>query len=85
MTDVNELIRLVAQADDDGYALVDGELEVGLRSMAVPVRSRDGKVRAAINVAMHSSRRSVTECLEEVLPALHAAAAGIERDLGPVS
>ncbi|EMF52963.1 MULTISPECIES: IclR family transcriptional regulator C-terminal domain-containing protein [Streptomyces] len=85
VTDLNELIRLVAQADDDGYALLDGELEVGLRSMAVPVRSRDGKVRAAINVAMHSSRRSVTECLEEVLPALHAAAAGIERDLGPVS
>lgn len=85
VTDVEELLRLVARAADEGYALVDSELEVGLRSMAVPVRSQDGMVRAAINVAMHSSRRSVSECVEEVLPALRAAAAGIARDLGPVT
>ncbi|MFF4259880.1 IclR family transcriptional regulator C-terminal domain-containing protein [Streptomyces sp. NPDC001663] len=85
VTDTGELLRLVERAADEGYALVEGELEVGLRSMAVPVRGRDGRVRAAINVAMHSSRRSVAECVEQVLPALRAAAAGIERDLGPVA
>ncbi|MFJ9565237.1 IclR family transcriptional regulator C-terminal domain-containing protein [Streptomyces fuscichromogenes] len=84
VTDADELIRLVGQVAADGYALVDGELEVGLRSMAVPVRGRDGEVCAAINVASHSCRRSLTACFEEVLPALRTAAAGIERDLRPV-
>ncbi|MGW2288699.1 IclR family transcriptional regulator domain-containing protein [Streptomyces phaeochromogenes] len=84
VTDLEELLQLVERAADEGYALVDGELEVGLRSMAVPVRGQDGRVRAAINVAMHASRRSVSECVEQVLPALRAAAAGIERDLSPL-
>lgn len=65
----------------EGYALVDGELEEGLRSIAVPVRERGGQVVAAVNVALHSSRRTVEQCLTEVLPELRATAARIEADL----
>ncbi|MFD1663125.1 IclR family transcriptional regulator C-terminal domain-containing protein [Streptomyces caeni] len=65
----------------EGYALVDGELEEGLRSIAVPVRERGGRVVAAVNVALHSSRRTVEQCLTEVLPELRATAARIEADL----
>ncbi|MFB7246046.1 IclR family transcriptional regulator C-terminal domain-containing protein [Streptomyces populi] len=65
----------------DGYALVEGELEQGLRSIAVPVRDRAGRVVAAVNVAMHSSRRTAEACVGDVLPELRATATGIEADL----
>jgi len=65
----------------DGYALVEGELEQGLRSIAVPVRDRAGRAVAAVNVAMHSSRRTAEACVGDVLPELRATAAGIEADL----
>ncbi|WP_018680952.1 IclR family transcriptional regulator domain-containing protein [Actinokineospora enzanensis] len=71
----------VPEVADAGYALVDGELEAGLRSVAVPIRDRAGKVVAAVNVATHSGRREVAELLAEVLPRLRAAAARIEHDL----
>ncbi|KUN98032.1 IclR family transcriptional regulator domain-containing protein [Streptomyces caeruleatus] len=64
-----------------GYALVDEELEAGLRSVAVPVRDRTGQVVAAVNVAMHAARRSVEECVRDVLPALVETAGRVEGDL----
>lgn len=64
-----------------GYAMVEEELEQGLRSIAVPVRDRGGRVVAAVNVAMHSSRRTAEECVRDVLPELHATATRIEADL----
>jgi IclR family pca regulon transcriptional regulator len=51
----------------------------------VPVRSQGGEVRAAINVAMHPSRRTVADCLKQVLPALRAAADAVEVDLAAVA
>ncbi|MFM9595807.1 IclR family transcriptional regulator C-terminal domain-containing protein [Streptomyces scabiei] len=81
VTDGQELRTVLERVRETGYALVDGELEEGLRSVAVPVRERGGRVVAAVNVAMHSSRRSVAECVEEVLPALRYAAGRIEGEL----
>ncbi|MFF1354926.1 IclR family transcriptional regulator C-terminal domain-containing protein [Streptomyces sp. NPDC058297] len=76
--------RLGALLDDvrqQGHALVDGELEEGLRSVAVPVHDLAGQVVAAVNVASHSSRRDLARVMAEVLPALLATAARIEADL----
>jgi IclR family pca regulon transcriptional regulator len=84
VTDLDELLRLLERTAADGYALVDAELEVGLRSIAVPIRARDGRVHAAINIAMHPNRRTVTDCIEHVLPALRTAATAIEHDLAAV-
>ncbi|WP_217234777.1 IclR family transcriptional regulator C-terminal domain-containing protein [Streptomyces sp. AC555_RSS877] len=84
VTEADELLRLLERTADCGYALVDEELEVGLRSMAVPVRGKDGEVLAAINVAMHPSRRTIAECFEQVLPALLATAEAVEGDLSAV-
>jgi IclR family transcriptional regulator, pca regulon regulatory protein len=71
----------VDRAAADGFALVDQELEVGLRSVAVPVRDHRGTVVAAVNVSTHAGRRTPQEILRDVLPELRAAAAGIEGDL----
>jgi IclR family pca regulon transcriptional regulator len=76
-----ELAAILEWVRRQGYALVDEELEQGLRSIAVPVRDRAGVVVAAVNVAMHSSRRGVEECVDDVLPELRATAARIEEDL----
>jgi IclR family transcriptional regulator, pca regulon regulatory protein len=72
-----EVRRVRAQ----GWAVVDQELEEGLRSVAVPVRDRSGRVVAAANVSTHASRWSAEAVREELLPALLATAARIEADL----
>ncbi|OUD03978.1 IclR family transcriptional regulator domain-containing protein [Streptomyces swartbergensis] len=64
-----------------GYAVVDQELEEGLRSVAAPVRDRDGFVVAAVNIAVHAGRNSVDSVRRDLLPHLLATVAGIEADL----
>jgi IclR family pca regulon transcriptional regulator len=72
-----ELRRVAAQ----GYAIVDRELEEGLRSVAVPIRDRDGVACAAVNLSTHASRRTIDSMRRELLPPLHRTAARIEADL----
>ncbi|MDI3409187.1 IclR family transcriptional regulator domain-containing protein [Streptomyces cavernicola] len=81
VTERAALDALLSEVSVAQHALVDEELEEGLRSLAVPVRDASGRVVAAVNVAMHSSRRTVAEVRGEVLPALRAAVSRIEADL----
>ncbi|MFJ8857674.1 IclR family transcriptional regulator C-terminal domain-containing protein [Streptomyces sp. NPDC102451] len=81
LTHRTELEAALERVCAEGYALVDEELEAGLRSIAVPVRDRAGSAVASINVAMHSSSRTIGECLEQVLPELRLTAGGIESEL----
>src|SRR3954453_2191066 len=53
-----------------GWALTDEELAPGVRSVAVPVRDRDGVVRAAMNVTVHAAETSIDCLLGEHLPRL---------------
>ncbi|WP_217166633.1 IclR family transcriptional regulator C-terminal domain-containing protein [Streptomyces sp. AC512_CC834] len=64
-----------------GYALVDQELEDGLRSVAAPVRDRDGEVVAGVNIAVHAGRNSVDSVRRDLLPHLLATVARIDADL----
>ncbi|HEX7353929.1 MAG TPA: IclR family transcriptional regulator C-terminal domain-containing protein [Mycobacteriales bacterium] len=80
VTSEERLRAIVARVAGQGYALVDQELEVGLRSIAVPVHVRE-RVVAALNVSMHASRGSSDAARRELLPPLRAAAAAIEADL----
>jgi len=80
---IHEAGALHAELDrvrDDGYALVDQELEAGLRSIAAPIRGRSGAVVAAINVSAHATR-PVEDVIDTLLPPLLATAGAIERDL----
>ena len=72
------LADAIRKAGSDGYALVDEELELGLRSIAVPIRTRDGQTVAAINVSTQAARLSAAELRRDVLPVLREAATGIE-------
>ncbi|GHA49116.1 IclR family transcriptional regulator domain-containing protein [Streptomyces anthocyanicus] len=64
-----------------GYALVDEELEAGLRAIAVPVRDRTGRVVAALNVALHAARRTADDCVAQILPELRHTADLVETEL----
>lgn len=64
-----------------GYALVNEELEPGLRSLAVPIRDRTGRVVAALNTATHVARSTAEEYVGGVLPELLETATAIETDL----
>ena len=59
----------------EGFAIVDEELELGLRSIAVPIMAADNTACAAINVGVHASRVSSGELVQRVLPRLRSAAA----------
>ncbi len=78
VTDRAVIAEKVRQAAEQGFAVVDEELEIGLRSIAVPVRDRHGNVVAAINVSTHPARFSVAEMKRTVLPLLKLAATRIE-------
>ena len=73
VTSPGELRRLLVAAREAGYALVDQELEIGLRSIAVPVRGASGSVVAAINVSVHAAHATVRQMEDRFLPHLRAA------------
>ena len=50
-----------------GWSIVDQELEIGLRSISVPIRHTDGEVLAALNVCCPSSRISPEEIKSRIL------------------
>ncbi len=64
-----------------GYAIVDQELEIGLRSIAVPVRDHTGAVVAAMNIGTHASRVSLAEMEKTFLRELSSAASELGSQL----
>jgi IclR family pca regulon transcriptional regulator len=74
ITKLLQLKKAILQVRRDGYAIVDEELEAGLRSIAVPVLTRTNKVVAAINVGTHTSRVDRATLIDGCLPALQEGA-----------
>jgi IclR family pca regulon transcriptional regulator len=81
VVDPDALRTTIARVRDQGWAMVDQELEAGLRSIAAPVRGRDGSALAAVNVSAHVSRISKDSARRRLLPALLEAVRRIEADL----
>ncbi|WP_281270825.1 IclR family transcriptional regulator domain-containing protein, partial [Meiothermus luteus] len=82
LTDPVRLRQELERVRRQGYALVDQELELGLRSVAVPVKSARGRVLAAMNVGVQAGRVSREELMERVLPVLRRAADSLVPLLG---
>jgi IclR family pca regulon transcriptional regulator len=74
ITDKEELLTIIRGVRRDGFAMVDQELELGLRSIAVPVVDRRGAVRASINISAHASRAAAEEMKGRYLQVLRGAA-----------
>lgn len=81
VTDKIELRTTLDQVRRQGWALVDQELEEGVRSVALPLHGGDGTVIAAINLSGHAGRISIETLVAEFLPALRDTVTTIERDI----
>jgi IclR family pca regulon transcriptional regulator len=81
VTDESRLRAILAEVAQQGYAIVDQELEEGLRAVAAPIRGAADVGMAAINVSAHASRVSEAAMRAQILPALLETAARIEADL----
>jgi IclR family pca regulon transcriptional regulator len=62
--------RELTKVRHKGYAIVDEEVELGLRTIAVPIRNTHGIVIAAVNVAVQGSRIAVKDMPQRLLPLL---------------
>jgi len=66
-----ERLRIeIARTRSLGYALIDQELEMGLRTVAVPLKNYRGDVVSAMNIIVHASRMSMDQMVEHCLPPL---------------
>jgi len=70
VTDIEELVERIGQVREQGWSLVNQELEEGLISVAAPILNRNGKVMAAINISGQVNRTDVQAIQERYLPAL---------------
>ncbi len=74
LTDPDALREEIVRVRRQGWALIDEELEEGLISLAAPIKGRNGRVMAAINVGMHRNRMDAEQVQQIVLPKLLATA-----------
>jgi IclR family pca regulon transcriptional regulator len=81
VTDPARLREVLAGVAEAGWAVVDQELEEGLRSIAVPVHDRDGQVVAAMNVSTSAHRSTRDALVADLLPPLRATVRQVEADL----
>ena len=80
-TDPQRLRRALAHIRQTGYAIEDEQCEIGMRSIAAPVRNAEGRVVAAVGVA-GPQQRMTDAMVDRFLPLLVEAAARISARLG---
>mgnify|MGYP000973338159 CR=1 FL=1 len=74
ITQASALQEVLARTRREGVCLTDQELEIGLRSIAVPVRNLRGEVIAALNVGAQAGRVSLQTMQTQLLEPLKQAA-----------
>lgn len=82
VTNRDTLREILDEVREQGWALVDQELEQGVRSVAAPLRDGTGRVIGAINVSAHAARTTLDQLRREFLPALLDTADAISRGMG---
>jgi len=75
------LLEILQQVREQGWCVVDQELEQGLRSIAVPVYDASGQVLAALNISTHAGRVSRSELEQKFLPIMVAASRDLSTQL----
>jgi IclR family pca regulon transcriptional regulator len=75
------LREILLEVREQGWAMVDQELEDGVRSVAAPLIAANGKVLGAVNVSAHATRTNLDALRRQFLPALLETTARINADL----
>ncbi|GLC62879.1 hypothetical protein PLESTB_001954100 [Pleodorina starrii] len=70
LTNAEALFDEIARVRRDGHAIIDQEVEIGLRSIAVPLLNARGRVVAALNIGLAAAHATVEELPVRFLPHL---------------
>jgi len=81
LTGSAELRAEIARVRSQGYATVDQEFELGLRTISVPLKNYRGEVLAAMNISAQAARVSLEQLVSDCLPALLQAQARLRSTL----
>lgn len=81
ITDPDAVMARIAQARAEGYALIDQEVELGLRSIAVPLYDAHGRCVAAMNLGLPAMQGSVSDLAERYLKTMRAIQGELRRVL----
>lgn len=81
LTDPDEIMARLSIVRSTGYALIDQEVEIGLRSIAVPLRSTRGRFVAALNTGVAALQDDAEGLVTQYLPALLKVQTGLSRIL----
>ena len=77
VTEESKLRSILVKVRKDEYCLSDQQMELDLRTIAVPLRNNAGQVVAAMHVTTQAARTSKRHMIEAYLPVLRKAAAEI--------
>jgi IclR family pca regulon transcriptional regulator len=81
LPDRARLEELIDETREQGWALADQELAVGVRSVAAPLRDAHGRTVAAINICVQAAEYGIDDLKERFLPLLLETADAISQDL----
>ncbi|MCC2635557.1 IclR family transcriptional regulator domain-containing protein [Ramlibacter sp.] len=81
--DLDELLVLLDKCREQGWASSDEELELGVRSIAVPVTDRSGRTIAGLSISVHADRMRFSEFRAQMLPHLRRAGESLSARLPP--
>jgi IclR family pca regulon transcriptional regulator len=81
VTDEQQVRVVLEQVRRQGWCLLDQELEVGVRSIAVPLHDSVGRVFAAMNISTNATRVPSERLLNDYLPVLRETAAAIDEEI----
>ncbi len=81
VTDPDEVMGRIDGAREEGFAMIDQEVELGLRSLAVPIFNGRGRVIAALNTGMAATQAEAAALVPQYLPALIRVQTGLRRAL----
>lgn len=80
-TDPKDIMARLVEVREQGFAVIDQEVEIGLLAVALPVFSSAGEVIAALNTGMSRTQAPTEEFLSDYLPVLKKVQIGLRRIL----
>ena len=81
LTDTELILEELARVREQGYALLDQEVEIGLRAIAIGLVGQRGKVCAALNVAVAAVQPDAADLIDIYLPEMRRVQSGLARVL----
>lgn len=84
ITSKEELKKELETIKKRGWALVDQELEEGLRAISTPIFSKNNAVRYAMTIISTTNRINKEEMIDRFLPAMQTTCGEISRALGMI-